>query len=394
MNSTATNATTNPSRATLLPGSPHFIVTEEPVYQPGGAGEHLFVEIEKENLTTDQVADALAKVCGRKSRDIGYAGRKDRHAITRQWFSVHFGDATGLERLAQQLPLGRMQVHTVSRHSNKLRLGHLLGNTFALAIAHAPADLNERLAQLAHQGIRNAYGQQRFGIAGANLIVAQAWGSGDINTAIARLIDPLGHWKWGDELPSGFRHGPEGQVLGALRRNAEPAKALHAGGDQLRKFIASAAQSAIFNAVLTAREAAGLLHTFRVGDVGCTAFGAPFLLTEDALTETNKRAAPGVFDAFTSGPMPGSQRPNPDPAIETEERAWSAATNMDWSWFMPEGVFASPGERRPLIVPFRAAPTLRVDSEKTWLSFSLPAGAYATMVLEQLGINIPDDRRG
>jgi tRNA(Glu) U13 pseudouridine synthase TruD len=179
-----------------------------------------------------------------------------------------------------------------------------------------------------------------------------------------------------------------------LRRGAEPEKALHAGGDQLRKLIASAAQSAIFNAVLAAREASGLLHTFRVGDVGCTAFGAPFLLTEDALMETNRRAAPGVFDAFTTGPLPGNQRLKPDPSVDAEERAWSAATHMDWSWFSGDAVFSSPGERRPFVVPFRSAPSLRTEADKTWMSFALPSGAYATMVLEQLGIALPEDRRG
>ena len=66
----------------LIPGSAHFQVIEEPAYLPSGSGEHLYVDIEKEGLTTDQVAEALAKACGKRDRDIGYAGRKDRHAVT------------------------------------------------------------------------------------------------------------------------------------------------------------------------------------------------------------------------------------------------------------------------------------------------------------------------
>ncbi len=378
----------------LLPGSAHFSVIEEPAYLPSGSGEHLYVDIEKEGLTTDQVAEALAKACGKRERDIGYAGRKDRHAITRQWFSVHFGDEAAVKTLPERLPIGRVQVHGVARHANKLRLGHLAGNRFVLGIGGDTSGLGERLAKLAHEGIRNRYGAQRFGLQGANLELAKAWGAGAFEAAIARVIDPAGGWKWGDELPSGFRHGPEGQALGALRRGKDAAGALQAAGDQLRKLVASAGQSAIFNAILDAREAAGLLHTLRVGDLGNTSRGAPFLVEADALEETNRRAGAGVLDAFATAPLPGTQRLRPAPAIDAEERQWSAATGIDWAWFAEGGHLESPGERRPLLVPFRVAPSLRQDGDVTWVSFTLPSGSYATSVLEQVGVGIPDDRRG
>jgi tRNA pseudouridine13 synthase len=380
--------------ARLLPGSGHFQVVEEPAYLPAGTGEHLYVDIEKEGLTTDQVAEALAKACGKRERDVGYAGRKDRHAVTRQWFSVHFGDEAGLATLAERLPNGRVLVHGVSRHANKLRIGHLASNRFVLGLGGDTGGLDAGLAELARTGIRNLYGSQRFGIHGATLALARAWGAGDHQGAVARCIDPTGTWRWGDELPTGFRHGAEGQVLGALRRGGDPAAALRAGGDQLRKLVASAAQSAIFNAVLAAREAAGLLHTLRIGDLGCTDRGAPFMVEADALEDTNRRAAPGVFAAFATGPMPGTRRLHPAPAVDAEERAWSAGTGIDWAWFGDGGVFESPGERRPLLVPFRTPPEVRREGELTWVSFGLPAGCYATMVLEQVGVRIPDDRKG
>ncbi len=379
---------------TLIPGSAHFIVTEEPAYELSGNGEHLFVLIEKEDATTDQVAQALAAACGKKIRDVGYAGRKDRHAITRQWFSVHFGKEDDLPSLEKHLKFGRIHIHNVTRHGNKLRLGHLAGNSFSLGIAHAPANLSKSLTTLAHHGILNQFGQQRFGINGSNLAVARAWGNGHYEEAIARIIDPHCQWQWGNALPEGFRHGPDGQILGALRRQVAPEKALIAGGDPFRKFIASAAQSAIFNAVLDARRERNILHTFRVGDIGCTAFGAPFLLTQDDLLTTNERAKLGAFDAFTTGPMPGTQKLRPAEIIDEEERTWSESIQIPWSWFATDGVFASPGERRPLLIAFRTPPKLRSDGDVTWLDMSLPAGSYATTVLEQLEITIPEDRRG
>jgi tRNA pseudouridine13 synthase len=229
---------------------------------------------------------------------------------------------------------------------------------------------------------------------GATLVMAKAWGAGDADAAVACILDPSGGWRWGDALPSGFRHGPEGQALGALRRGTDAAGALRAAGDQLRKLAASAAQSAVFNAILDAREAAGLLHVFRIGDLGCTTKGAPFSVEADALADTNRRAAAGVLDAFTTAPLPGTSRLKPSPAVDAEERTWSAATGVNWSWFADGGLLESPGERRALVIPFRSKPTMQVNGDTTWVSFALPSGTYATTVLEQVGVTIPEDRRG
>lgn len=379
----------------LLPGAENFRVIEEPAYLPSGAGEHLYVEIEKEGLNTDAVAEALAKALGRKSMDVGYAGRKDRHAITRQWFSVHFGDETKLAGLPELARGGRVAVVQVTRHANKLRLGHLAGNRFTLGLSGDMSGLAERLARLAHEGIRNRCGNQRFGIDGSNLPLARAWGRGDLAGAVALAVDPHGVWQFGTPLPEGFVPGPSGRVVGALRRRPDDAAgALRAAGDQLRKFIASAAQSAVFNAILDTRETTGLLHRLRLGDLGSTTRGAPFLVTAEALEDTNRRAAPGVLDAFATAPLPGTSRLRPSPEVDVEERAWSASCDIDWTWFESGGALESPGERRPLVVPFRSAPELLLDGEITRLSFSLPSGSYATEVLEQVGVTIPADRRG
>src|SRR5215831_18665006 len=86
-------------RMRLLPGAVHFQVTELPAYAAEGAGEHLYVLVEKEGVNTDEVADALARALRRPARDVGWAGRKDRVAIARQWFSVRLGEETGLAKL-------------------------------------------------------------------------------------------------------------------------------------------------------------------------------------------------------------------------------------------------------------------------------------------------------
>lgn len=386
----------------LLPGPRHFRVTELPAYQPCGEGEHLYVEIEKEGVNTDAVAKALAACCGKREMDVGYGGRKDRHAITRQWFSVHFGKEEQLAGLAERVQGGRVAVVTVSRHRNKLRLGHLAGNIFHLGlgleggVVPAPEqveDLASRARELHRQGLINRFGAQRFGVQGATLAIAVAWARGDHVAAVERMVDPTGAWHAGDAIPDRWYGGPEGRVIAALRRLSDPVQALRAADDRYRKLLASAGQAAVFNAILDARAAAGLLHRLRVGDLGCNAKGAPFLVTAEELEATNARCLPGVLDAFATAPLPGTSRLRPDPAVDAEERAWSSAVGLDWSCFAEGGVFASPGERRPLVVALPAVPSVAVDNGVVAMQLQLPSGCYATTALAQMGVAVPADRR-
>lgn len=376
----------------LLPGAAHFAVTELPAYAPSGSGEHLYLLIEKEGLTTDQVAEALAGACGRSFRDVGYAGRKDRHAVTVQWFSVLGAKEVDAAALAERLRNGRIVVRESTRHGNKLRLGHLYGNRFRLGLADADSGLGERLAALTRLGVLNRFGPQRFGAHGATLRLAKAWGAHDLEGACAAIVDPSGAWRWGDPLPEGFRQGPEGRVLGALRRGAAPGPALRATGDQLLKLVASAAQSAVFNAILDARVERGLVHAVRPGDLAATVKGAPFTVGDDEAVAVSERCQ--RFDAFATAPLPGSRRLAPAPAVDAEERAWAAGTGIDWAWFGDRAVFESPGERRNLVMPFLEPPVLTANGAVTWLELALPSGGYATEVLTQVGVALPEDRRG
>ncbi len=383
-----------PSGPRLRAGCAHFRVDEIPAYAPCGTGEHLYVRIEKEDLTTDVVVAAVARACGVPRHAVGAAGRKDRRGITRQWLSVHGGDPARLTDL--RLPAGgRVEVLEVARHRNKLRTGHLLGNRFALGIDGVadPAGLAARLTALAHAGIRNRFGGQRFGVHGAGLAAALAWGRGDAAAAVALAVDPTGAWQPGQAVPDGWRPGPEGRVVAALRQGDDPVRALRRAGEDWRKLLASAAQAAVFNAVLDARAAAGLLHTLRPGDIACTVRGAPFPVVAADLADLARRAAPGVLDARATGPLPGPSALRPEPAIAAEELAWAAPTGVDWAWFEDAGVFASPGERRPLLIPFLEPPQV-APGDPAQVAFALPAGAYATEVLAQVGIAVPADRSG
>jgi tRNA pseudouridine13 synthase len=362
----------------LLPGAAHFEVTELPAYAPDGAGEHLYVYVEKEGLNSDDVVEALVRATGCPKRDVGLAGRKDRVAIARQWFSVRLAREESLAKL--EAPRGgRLRVLEVARHRNKLRLGHLRGNRFRLGLGEVTdaAALEKSLARLAREGIENRFGPQRFGHDGVNLALARAWGRGDFAEAAALCAGPDG----------GFRPGLFGRVAAVLRRTPDdPEAALRAGGRPLLQLIASAGQSAVFNAVLDARREAGLTHAVRAGDVVRRHGGGLFRCSVPDVADVNARAAPGVLETFATGPLPGPDMYAPSAEVTREEQAWSAATGVDWAWFGDDSPLASPGDRRTLVVPFLEPPVLEASAQATWLAFALPPGSFATEVLTQCGV--------
>jgi tRNA pseudouridine13 synthase len=143
-----------------------FRVEEALAFVPDGAGEHLFLEIEKRLRNSEDVARALVDAFAVEPVDVSYAGRKDRRALTRQWFSVR----TPRDDVPA-LPAG-CRVQRVSRHARKLRRGELAQNRFTLRVrdlAGPVHSLAERLALLASGGAPNYFGPQRFGRDGANL---------------------------------------------------------------------------------------------------------------------------------------------------------------------------------------------------------------------------------
>ena len=102
-----------------------------------------------------------------------------------------------------------------------------------------------------------------------------------------------------------------------------------------------------------------------------------------------------ILDALTTGPMPGTWRIAPSDPILAEEQAWSASTDLAWSWFSESGAFESPGGRRQMYVVFREPPRVIPGPDGVvWVEFALPSGSFATEVLAQVGVALPSDRSG
>jgi tRNA pseudouridine13 synthase len=162
----------------VLRASPEdFRVDEILGFEPSGDGEHVFLQLEKRRLNTPQLARRLSDFCAVPERDIGYAGMKDRNAVTRQWFSVRLAgrnepEWSGLERE------GEVRVLSVLRHRRKLKRGVHRGIRFSLRLRELSGDLDalqRRLQAVCLEGAPNYFGRQRFGRDGATLDQALHW---------------------------------------------------------------------------------------------------------------------------------------------------------------------------------------------------------------------------
>ena len=196
-----------------------FIVYENLAFEPSGDGEHVFLQIQKTGENTDYVARQLARFANVRQRDIGFAGLKDRHAVTTQWFSVWLPGKSEPDWTA--FATDNMKVlHTV-RHARKLKRGVLSGNRFEITIRDWQGDQAktfEQLELIKANGIANYYGEQRFGNQEQN-----------VNKALAMF--------------SGMKMGRE-----------------------QRSLYLSAARSYLFNQILSERVAAGSWNRALAGD--------------------------------------------------------------------------------------------------------------------------------
>ena len=312
--------------ATLKRLNEDFVVTEIPLQPPCGEGEHLWLDVEKTGANTAFVARQLAQAAGVPERDVGYAGLKDRYAITRQWFSIYLpngkgkGETPDLTRLRHP----EFKVLGQSRHVKKLRRGDLKGNRFRLVlrdVAGGPDAIHcveANLQAVASGGVPNYFGAQRFGYDGGNVEQGRAMLAREIRVRNAKM---------------------KGLYLSAVR-------------------------SFVFNEVLALRIRQGLWGKTLPGDVPDEAgrptgplWGRGRVITADqaqalevAVAERHAALCDGMEHA----------------GLDQERRSLVASpADMSWTWPQAD----------PLV-----------------LSFALPAGSYATVVLNEILRTIEPDR--
>ena len=318
-----------------------FLVSEVLPFEPEGDGEHLFLLVEKKGENTDWVAGLLARYAGIERQSVSYAGRKDRHGITRQWFCVSLpGRAdpnwSGLES-------DTIRIISQARHRKKLKTGTLRANDFVITLRDITVDsalVDARLALVAHVGIPNYFGEQRFGHQGRN---------------IARAADMLA-----------------GKCR--VQRNK-------------RSMYLSAARSWLFNQVLSERVAAGVWNQYLPGDV----LGFPdnssliFAVPDEAMLA---RVALGQLSPTSS--LWGRGRPGvTDQALEFEQMALAGYQPLCAGL---ERVGLNQERRINRLIPADISWSWGEDGTTLELRFRLGKGCFATSLLRELFICCEPER--
>ena len=316
-----------------------FRVEEIDGFEASGDGEHLLLTVEKRGMNTGFVARELARWAGVPEVAVGFAGQKDRHAVTVQRFSVQLPGREAPELAT--LERDGLRVLAQARHRRKLSRGALSGNRFVLVLREVAGErdgIEARLAQLAARGVPNAFGEQRFGHAGGN-----------VGKALAM-----------------FAQGPRGARMGREQRS----------------MLLSAARSALFNQVLDARVADGSWDRGLDGEVWMLS-GSRSVFGPEPWNDALAQRLAG-FDIHPSGPLWGRG------ALRSEgdcRQLELAALDDARSLALRDGLERAglEQERRALRVQAEGLAWEWPDPSSLRLSFSLPPGSYATAVLAQLG---------
>ncbi len=344
----------------LLKTKPEDFVVEEVIsYELSGEGEHLWCWVEKCGQNTDWVAGALAKWAQTSKRNIGYAGKKDRNAVTRQWFSVNLPGKP--DPKAEELSVPGVKILKMKRHSRKLQRGGLTGNRFQILIRNLTdlsgrsLDFNQaqilfekRIDLIISNGLPNYFGSQRFGKHGNNLVE-------------------------GDKLME--------QVLA---NKADSQKTRRRRPDNKQGMYLSALRSWMFNEILSKRIDSGDWSRAILGDVllinGANKW---FVVEEDEDIE-------GLHTRVRTGELQPSGALLGDGELASRHGARQIESQIKSNhsrWISGLERLRVKQDRRALrVIPTELSWGLRKDDSELLLdlSFFLPSGSFATMLLREL----------
>lgn len=311
-----------------------FRVEEVLGFAADGDGPHVLLQVEKRSANTRWVADRLARFAGAPPRDVGYAGLKDRDAVTVQHFTLPLGTKPGPDWNA--LALDGVRVLAAARHRRKLKTGVLKGNRFRLVLRELdrPMELlQQKLDLIARRGVPNYFGVQRFGRDAGNVVKAE-------------------------------------EMLAGRRRVHDR---------KLRGLLLSTARSVIFNALLAVRVERADWDRLLPGEVLMLDGSRSVFRSEASDEALAARLVSG--DVHPTGPLWGrGELMSQGEARALEEQVAGEHTLLAGG-LIQAGVDAS---RRALRLPVRDLHWQVPDAATLIVEFFLPAGAYATAVLREL----------
>lgn len=308
-----------------------FEVSEALSFEPSGEGEHLFLYIEKQQCNTSWVAEQLQKHFRLRSQDIGYAGKKDKCSIAKQWFSLHIpGQSVSID----DLDTDSFRVIKAVRHNKKLRKGVIQHNHFKIKVINLAQAIDERVIDnIRIKGFPNYFGYQRFGHNANNLIKA------------SKLFN---------------------QQIKVRSRNK-------------RGLYLSAARSFLFNLMLAQRLEKNLWEHIVPGDCVGLSGSKSYFVCDKIDDELKQRLAQA--DIHISGWLAGIQK------SQSESKALELETSVlaqyeSWLVGLKNAKVAS--SRRPMRVIPQDFKISQFNDNQQLIEFSLPAGSFATSLLREL----------
>ncbi|MFM7150811.1 MAG: tRNA pseudouridine(13) synthase TruD [Gemmataceae bacterium] len=311
-----------------------FEVEEIPAYPPCGTGDHLFLWVEKRGMGAEFFHRRIAHCLEIPVGDVGVAGLKDRHAVTRQMVSV----PASCEARIPHLEAEGIRVLNSQRHQNKLKTGHLRGNRFNILIREVDpnslSSLNSLVERLRSKGIPNFYGAQRFGRDGETL---------DLGLDLLR---------------------------GGRGKRTNPF---------LRRLALSSIQSALFNHYIVQRFQDGKMFTVLAGDVMMKWPNGGMFVARDLAVE---QARLDMREIIPGGPIFGPKMFPAEGEALLRECQLLQLHELQLESFAGQGKLMA-GTRRYTVV-YVDNLEARVEEHGVRVRFDLPSGCYATILLGEL----------
>lgn len=372
-----------------------FLVEEIPSYLPCGSGDHAYMIVEKRGITTLDAIRRIARHLNVAERTIGYAGMKDAAGVTRQTISIEHIKPEA----AEGLELDGLKIVSVSRHTNKLKLGHLKGNRFRIVIRGMATNAREVVPSvleiLEQRGVPNYFGYQRYGSQGNSHLIGAAMLGRDWQAATDRLMgEPAAvrddQWRAGIEA---YQRGDLARALELFPRHCRSEReviqrlivrpdgferAFAAIHPRLKKLYLSAFQSWLFDQAVERR----LQHIDALlpGDLAWKHVNGACFLVEDAETEQERARD---FEISATGPMFGCKMKQPAGVpLEIEQQILDNGHLGTADFDLPGGLRIE-GERRPLRVPLEK-PSFLIEADRLELEFRMVKGSYATSLIREI----------
>lgn len=330
-----------------------FVVEEIPLYEFSGEGEHLVLFVRKKSLSTLELVSMIARHLGIQNKEIGYAGLKDKHAMTKQYISIHKKHEEAMDAFVHE----NVKIISKTYHNNKIKLGHLSGNRFFIKLKKvnptSAQKIDEAMKNISNQGMPNFFGYQRFGNDGDNHIQGELIAKGQ-------------------------------------KRERNP---------KIKRLLINAYQSHLFNLWLSRRlEINTLVENFNASEIesllnmsteeikGLKAQKHPFKLMSGDIMEHYPHGR--LFDFDGSSDEDLQRFLNRDISVTGLLCGKKVKTSTDKAWVIEkeydEDIIVDGARRYAWVYPTDIEGRFKEVEAQYEMNFTLPKGSYATVLLEEI----------